>query len=436
MIIQTKDEVPFDIHSYRCIKYVQDEKGLDKLTKALTVTLKSLEQWRKQPANPVQQFKPRNAFALLHEMEEVRHQLREAEQKLQEKETLLKNAIAPSQWQKLQADFQRAQTELKNKEQAIGSKIAEVAALQGKMELLRQELELLVHENEELMSNTIAPAKWQRLQTDYQQAQKELESKDQLAAQQAAEIASLQELLRNQFEQRAREDEERTNNSVALAEWQTLQTANQRAQNELKNKEQTVSRQTVELRAFQNEVEHLRALLASPQPAQVRQPTLKLRVVPKNKFSEEEVKRMFVEKNFYDRDWNANGRGIQHHYENVESYGEGLVVDHATNLNWQRGGSAQPIEFMKAEEYVRELNKKRFAGYEDWRLPTLEEAMSLIEREKKNWDLCIAPEFGQTQRWIWTADNNEEGQVWVVGFNGGYCSREGRGALAYVRAVR
>jgi hypothetical protein len=94
------------------------------------------------------------------------------------------------------------------------------------------------------------------------------------------------------------------------------------------------------------------------------------------------------------------------------------------------------MTYADAENYIRELNKKGVAGYNDWRLPTLEEAMSLMEPSEKHGDLYIDPVFDKTQRWIWTADKLRAGVAWVVSFGSGYC----RSALVVysfcVRAVR
>ena len=58
-----------------------------------------------------------------------------------------------------------------------------------------------------------------------------------------------------------------------------------------------------------------------------------------------------------------------------------VVMDYATNLVWQQGGSSEYMEYEQAVNWVEELNRSGYAGFNDWRLPTLEEAMSLMERE-------------------------------------------------------
>ncbi|MBD3305685.1 TIR domain-containing protein, partial [candidate division KSB3 bacterium] len=47
-----------------------------------------------------------------------------------------------------------------------------------------------------------------------------------------------------------------------------------------------------------------------------------------------------------------------------------VVVDHATGLMWQQSGSDKELTYTQAQQYVKGLNQKKFAGYDDWRLPT------------------------------------------------------------------
>ena len=116
--------------------------------------------------------------------------------------------------------------------------------------------------------------------------------------------------------------------------------------------------------------------------------------------------------------------------------GAKVVIDHATARMWQQSGSPQSIIYTDAEKYIQELNQKKFAGYDDWRLPTLEEAMSLMEASKKNGDLYIDPAFDKTQSWIWTADKSSAGVAWVVHFSLGRCHDDLLSYFDVVRAVR
>jgi hypothetical protein len=101
---------------------------------------------------------------------------------------------------------------------------------------------------------------------------------------------------------------------------------------------------------------------------------------------------------------------------------------------WQQSGSPESMNFEAAGKWINDLN---YAGFKDWRLPTLEEAMSLMEREQKNGVFHVDPVFNKTQGWIWTADHaGGAAAAWVVGFGGGNCGRGDPNYPRFVRAVR
>ena len=120
---------------------------------------------------------------------------------------------------------------------------------------------------------------------------------------------------------------------------------------------------------------------------------------------------------------------IKHDYEVNTIKGEKIVIDHATKLMWHQSGSYNNISWKRAKKWVRELNKQSYAGFSDWRLPTLEEAVSLLESSKKNGNQFIDPVFDKTQWSIWTCDSSiSDGSLsldraWSVNFNHGLIGR-------------
>lgn len=65
--------------------------------------------------------------------------------------------------------------------------------------------------------------------------------------------------------------------------------------------------------------------------------------------------------------------------------GDGTVTDFETQLMWKQTDSFQDtskwLNWYDALEYVRKLNDKKFAGFNNWRLPTLEEAEGIYNEE-------------------------------------------------------
>ena len=152
--------------------------------------------------------------------------------------------------------------------------------------------------------------------------------------------------------------------------------------------------------------------------------------------SNAKVNSMLVTHDFYDKRRNASGKGIVHKYE-PQALGDAVVVlDHATGLMWQKGGSDDLMTLTKADNYIRRLNTERFAGFSDWHLPTLEEAMSLMEPQA--YDKYHIPQvFQRGLNFIWTADRTTDGRGgWVLYFYNGFLSSESALFNAWVRAVR
>jgi len=115
---------------------------------------------------------------------------------------------------------------------------------------------------------------------------------------------------------------------------------------------------------------------------------------------------------------------INNSYEEKSVSGDSVIIDYATGLIWHQSGSDKDMDWPEAKQWVKELNDKGYAGYSDWRLPTVEEAISLLDPNINPSGLYIDPVFDPKQTGIWTGDeNNSAGFMdgaWSVRFTGGY----------------
>ena len=127
---------------------------------------------------------------------------------------------------------------------------------------------------------------------------------------------------------------------------------------------------------------------------------------------------------------------INHRYE-LKPIGDGdVVVDHTTELMWQQAGSLEYFNFRKANKWLKTINKKSYAGFDDWRLPTLEEASSLLEFGTKSGKF-IHTLFDEKQWGTWTGDKSDKGMAWIVTYVNGTISEVQAGTPAsFVRPVR
>ncbi len=152
--------------------------------------------------------------------------------------------------------------------------------------------------------------------------------------------------------------------------------------------------------------------------------------------SENEVTEMLRRSNFFDSRWYREGIGFRNEFRLEKMNEEIVVCDYASGLMWEQSGSPSLMNYNEANRYIEKLNNQKYAGFNDWRLPTLEEAMSLMERTKSDDDLWNDPVFNSTQRLIWTCDQvRGESRAWIIFFDGGYCYFCILDHHSYVRAV-
>jgi Protein of unknown function (DUF1566) len=121
--------------------------------------------------------------------------------------------------------------------------------------------------------------------------------------------------------------------------------------------------------------------------------------------------------------------------QNYDLHTAGVVVDRTTGLMWQRISPNQFFTFVQAQ---RQCDKLSLAGYDDWRLPSRIELVSILDtrRTQPSIDVDVFPETASD--WFWTsslsADNPRA--VWYVYFYLGYPKTDDITNQFSVRCVR
>ena len=120
--------------------------------------------------------------------------------------------------------------------------------------------------------------------------------------------------------------------------------------------------------------------------------------------------------------------------------GDNTVTDSKTGLQWINDHVVLGGKFTGAMTYREakfECKKLNFAGKKDWRLPSREELLSIVDLAR--YAPTINPVFVNTaSSWYWTktAVAGFPARVWCVGFGGGVVGYNGKGTHNYVRPVR
>ena len=81
---------------------------------------------------------------------------------------------------------------------------------------------------------------------------------------------------------------------------------------------------------------------------------------------------------------------VEEEVPNFVDNGDGTISDTRSNLMWKKDDSFKEfgygINWFEAQDYCEMLNEKKYAGYDDWRLPSGEEAKSVFSFTQSNID--------------------------------------------------
>ncbi len=137
---------------------------------------------------------------------------------------------------------------------------------------------------------------------------------------------------------------------------------------------------------------------------------------------------------------------------------DGTITDLKHGLMWKQQDSYQEkkewTNWEAAQLYTDEKNREKFAGHNDWRLPTRKELLTLYEKDKSipwfyYWttnEVHMDPIFGYTSCCFWTNEEYKNQYAWHVNFLRGKAypsikkgmknQAAGSASLSVVRPVR
>jgi serine/threonine protein kinase len=128
-------------------------------------------------------------------------------------------------------------------------------------------------------------------------------------------------------------------------------------------------------------------------------------------------------------------RPLQYTDNDFMDHQDGTILDKTTGLVWQQSGCPYPLTWHEAEKYIDKLNENMFAGHQCWKLPTINELISLLTQTPHGEAFCIQPLFDQTQKWLWSCDLRSFMAAWYVSVELGFVAWHDFTGYYYVRGV-
>jgi uncharacterized membrane protein len=121
--------------------------------------------------------------------------------------------------------------------------------------------------------------------------------------------------------------------------------------------------------------------------------------------------------------------------------GERILADRLTGLAWSRDAdpAGGAMTWRQALDYVKALNRRKYLGHDDWRVPNLNEMRSLVNRQASPADWLVSSGFLNVPRddfWTATSYAPLPDHAWRVGLYSGIAAagpKKGGGFLWPVR---
>lgn len=115
-------------------------------------------------------------------------------------------------------------------------------------------------------------------------------------------------------------------------------------------------------------------------------------------------------------------------------YSADTVVDSDTNLQWQDNTEVKYYKWDQAKNYCLDLS---LGGYTDWRLPNVQELISIVDIQRSN--PAIKKGFENVKSadyWTSSGYAADSSKVWEVTFKDGRVFMYDSSSSGYVRCIR
>ncbi len=106
--------------------------------------------------------------------------------------------------------------------------------------------------------------------------------------------------------------------------------------------------------------------------------------------------------------------GISFSNPRFKDMGE-IVFDNLTGLFWTKKADLGPglVTWDEAFEIIKELNRKKFGGFSDWRLPNINELESLVDAEYHSPALPFNHPFEDVKEFYWSSTTSFYDPLWA-----------------------